>query len=161
MYQAKKNTNLSWLIFVRCVHRIKKAICQQWKNQLGFQSDSLALPFIKGQGWRYIHQGKSGLHFKKYLGIPQQNTSLLLMTMNIKTDINTKKSLNLNIKLAMASLWMEGLDNSSTTLMITKKSTISKTTTTNINNNKTGNGSDGQQIWCDRRGRLLDSSSAI
>ena len=69
-----------------------------------FQSDSLALPFIKGQGWRYIHQGKSGLHFKKYLGIPQQKTTLLLMTMNIKTDINTKKSPNLNIKLAMASL---------------------------------------------------------
>ena len=138
MYQAKKTQiTLGW--FASDAPTESRNWCQQWKNQLGFQSDSLALPFIKGQGWRYIHQGKSGLHFKKYLGIPQQKNTLLLMTMNIKTDINTKKSPNLNIKLAMASLWMEGLDNSSATLMISTKSTISRTTATNIINANNNN----------------------
>ena len=121
MYQAKNTKSL--LADLRQMRpRNQETDASSVKISWDFQSDSLALPFIKGQGWRYIHHGKSGFHFKKYLGIPQQNTSLLLITMNIKSDNNTKTSLNLNIKLA--SLCMEGLDNSSTTLMITKRSTI-------------------------------------
>ena len=54
MYQAKNTQSL--LADLRQMRpRNQETDASSGKISWDFQSDSLALPFIKGQGWRYIH----------------------------------------------------------------------------------------------------------